>query len=104
MYVIIVPVEIEPGRKEEFLRLLEPNARGAVLKEPGCLRFDVIQDGQEPNRVWFYEVYADEAALKSLQQSPHFLAWKPHFQKLARVELQGAGAGAHNVYPSDEDW
>ena len=37
------------------------DATGAVNNEPGCLRFDVIQDGADANRIWLYEVYVGEA-------------------------------------------
>jgi hypothetical protein len=37
-----------------------PNIR---KDEPGCLRFDVVADRDDPQRFYFYEVYRDEAAL-----------------------------------------
>ena len=40
-----------------------PNAQAAANTEPGCLRFDVIQDAGDANRVWVYEVYVDEDCL-----------------------------------------
>ena len=51
MYVIIAPIQIKEGHKEEYIKALLPNAQGAVRDEPGCLRFDVIQDGGDANRI-----------------------------------------------------
>ena len=63
MYVIIAPIQIKEGCKEEFVKALLPNAQAAANTEPGCLRFDVIQDAGDTNRLWVYEIYVDEARL-----------------------------------------
>ena len=39
MYVIIAPLQIKDGAKEQFLEALLPNAQAAANTEPGCLRF-----------------------------------------------------------------
>ena len=55
MYVIIVPIQIAQGHREEFLEALMVDAKGANNDEPGCLRFDVIQDAEDENRIWLYD-------------------------------------------------
>jgi len=62
MYVIIAPIQVQEGHKGAFLEAVVEDARSSVNHEPGCLRFDVIQDANDPNRIWLYEVYKDEAA------------------------------------------
>ena len=47
------------------------NARGTVNDEPGCMRFDVIQDASDGNSIWLYEVYRDEEAFQAHTQGPH---------------------------------
>ena len=44
MYVIIAPIQIKAGFKEQFIAAVTEDARSSVANEPGCLRFDVIQD------------------------------------------------------------
>ena len=44
MYVIIVPIQVKEGHKEEFVKASLLDAQGSVNDEPGCLRFDLIQD------------------------------------------------------------
>ena len=56
MYVIVAPIQIKEGHKEEFIKAMLEDAQGSVRDEPGCLRFDVIQDGGDANRIWLYEV------------------------------------------------
>src|SRR5215475_6616909 len=51
---------IKAGYHEAFMEALLGDARGAVYDEPGCLRFDVLQDAGDPNTIYLYEVYRDE--------------------------------------------
>ena len=52
---IIVDVEIQPERLDEFLEVMKVDAEGSRTEE-GCLRFDFLQDQENPNRFFFYEV------------------------------------------------
>src|SRR5262249_21546956 len=72
MFAIWVSVNVKPERKEEFLQAIEEDARGSREDEPGCLRFDVLQDASDPNHYYFYEVYRDEAALEAHRAAPHY--------------------------------
>ena len=49
------------------------DARGSVVNEPECLRFDAIQDGGDTNRNWLYKVYRDEAVFQEHLKAPHFI-------------------------------
>ena len=51
MYVIIAPIQVQEGHKGAFLEAVVEDARSSVNHEPGCLRFDVIQDANDPNRI-----------------------------------------------------
>ena len=106
MYVIIAPIQIKEGVKEQFLEAMLPNAQGSANTEPGCLRFDVIQDAGDPNRIWLYEVYTDEAAFQAHQQSPHYLNAIGTIQSLREGSsgLQGAARGSTNIWPPDGEW
>ncbi len=105
MYVIIAPIQIKEGYKDQFIREMIEDARGSVNNEPGCLRFDVIQDAGDANRVWLYEVYRDEAAFQAHTQAPHFTKWRDATADWREQGgLQGAGRGASNIWPPDSDW
>ena len=107
MYVVIAPLQIKEGAKEQVLEALLPNAQGAVRDEPGCLRFDVIQDAGDPNRVWVYEIYTGEEAFQAHTQSPHFLKAIDTIRSLtgeASGGVQGAALGSINIWPTDEEW
>ncbi|KAL7510077.1 hypothetical protein ACHAXN_006989 [Cyclotella atomus] len=71
---IVVEAEIKEDRMEEFLDMIEKNAEGS-RKEPGCIRFDVLQSEDAPNKFIFYEVYQDADAIAHHKLQPHYLAW-----------------------------
>jgi autoinducer 2-degrading protein len=105
MYVIIAPLQIKEGYKEQFVAGLMENAGGAVRDEPGCLRFDVIQDANDSNRIWVYEVYKDEASFQAHTQSPHYLKFRGASGDWREEGgLQGSGRGASNIWPPDNEW
>ena len=105
MYIIVAPIQIKEGHKEEFIEALLDEAGGSVNDEPGCLRFDVMQDAADPKRMWLYEVYQNEAAFQAHTQAPHFLKFRDLSSEWrAEGTLQGAGRGATNIWPSDGDW
>jgi autoinducer 2-degrading protein len=104
MYVIIVQIQIKEGYKDAFIEAMLDDAKGSVKNEPGCLRFDVIQDGGDPNRIWLYEVYVDEAAFQVHMQTPHFIKWRDTVKDWFADRPKGAGAGSSVIWPPDDDW
>ena len=105
MYIIVAPLQIKPGHKEEFIREMLGDAKGSVNDEPGCLRFEVIQDGEDPNRIWLVEAYKDAAAFKAHQSMPHYTKWRDAVKDWRDESgLKGAGTGAHNIWPTDGEW
>ncbi|HAL46998.1 MAG: antibiotic biosynthesis monooxygenase [SAR202 cluster bacterium] len=104
MYVILAPIQIKPGFKERFIEEMIGDARGSVNDEPGCLRFDVIQDGADENRIWLYEVYVDADAFQAHCEAPHFIKWLNAVADWREdTPLLDAGE-AHNIWPPDAEW
>ena len=76
MQILLVEVNIKAERLTDFLELIKYDAEHSENDEPGCLRFDVVQDNSDPNKFFFYEVYLDENALKAHQASAHYPRWR----------------------------
>jgi autoinducer 2-degrading protein len=76
MIAIWVRVKVKPEARQRFLQAIEVDAVGSERDEPGCLRFNVLQDAQDPNVYYFYEVYRDEAALEAHRAAPHYAVWR----------------------------
>ena len=70
-FVLQVAIRIKPENVDAFMKKLDENARNA-RKEPGCKQFEVLVDPNDRTKIMLYEVYNDEAAFETHQQTPHF--------------------------------
>jgi autoinducer 2-degrading protein len=71
MYVQLVQIQVKPDRIEDFLDAFRINFEG-TSKEPGNLRFDVLQDPKDETCFSIFEVFKDEAALDDHRKTPHY--------------------------------
>ncbi|MFJ9391322.1 putative quinol monooxygenase [Nocardioides sp. NPDC101246] len=76
MIALVVSVQVEPGSRSDFLAAIEANAHASFNDEPGCLYFDVVCDQKDDHHFFFYELYADEAAVEAHRAAPHFKVWR----------------------------
>ncbi len=103
MFAIWVSVRVQPERRDDFLKAIEEDARGSREDEPGCLRFDVLQDSADPDHYYFYEVYRDEAALEAHRAAPHYQVWAAAVASGVLAEPAAVTRTA-SVFPSDAGW
>jgi autoinducer 2-degrading protein len=75
MYILMVRLTVKQDRIDDFIKASIADGTGSVLHEPGCRRFDIIQDETNPRLFAFTEVYNDEAAFKHHMTTPHFKQW-----------------------------
>ena len=102
MISIFVTIQVKAGFREQFAEASLGDAQGSVRDEPGCFRFDILQDGSDPNRFYLYEVYADQAALEAHRQAPHYKKWRETVQDWFDGEPQRVPMTT--VFPSDDGW
>ena len=76
MYAIFVTVKVKPDKRQQFLEVIEHDTIASERDEPGCMRFNVLQDADDENTYYFYEVYKDETAFQAHTQTPHLQAWR----------------------------
>jgi len=75
MFIVLVKVQVKPELVAEFKTAILKNAELSVQRDPGCARFDVLQQEDDPTRWCFYEVYDKEQAWVDHRGSAHFLAF-----------------------------
>ena len=75
MHVTLVHVHVKPESVDEFIQASIANHEKSV-QEPGNLRFDLLQDPQDPTHFILYEAYREEADAKAHKQTAHYLAWR----------------------------
>ena len=75
MHIVSVVFEIAPDQISAFLPLMMENAQTSVRDEPGCHQFDVGQNPDQPDKIFLYEVYENQAAFQDHLHSAHFKAF-----------------------------
>ena len=75
MHVTLVYIHIKPGHVADFVEAMRANHEGSI-REPGNLRFDILQSVDDPTRFVTYMAYRDEASAKAHRETAHYLAWR----------------------------
>lgn len=101
MYVLLVQVDVKPEHRDAFVAAACEHARRAHQNEPGTIRFDVIADETDPNRLYYYEVYTDKAAFDAHAKGESIVIF--------RAETNGWSNGptivkrGETAYPPNDD-
>jgi autoinducer 2-degrading protein len=75
MFVTLVHCHVKPEHLDAFLEATRTNHE-ASRREPGNLRFDVIQSVDDPTWIVLYEWFRDEAAAAAHKEQPHYFVWR----------------------------
>ena len=102
MHASIVTIQVNPRNLNEFLDSMREHARVSAETEPGCLRYDVVQDLADPNRIHVYEVFEDEAAFNAHRYAAHNLEWRDIIKDWRAPE--SISRHCVTVYPPDSAW
>lgn len=71
LFISAVDLDIAPADIEKFKEALRENGAASV-KEPGCREFNIHVLADNPNHVFIYEVYDNEAASQAHRTTDHF--------------------------------
>ena len=75
LVVVHVHVRVKPDAVEAFRSATLANAEQSV-REPGIVRFDVVQEADDPTRFVLVEVYRDAAAVAAHKETAHYATWR----------------------------
>ena len=75
MIVNCVYVHVKSEEIQGFIEATAANHLESV-KEPGNLRFDLIQQADDPSRFMIYEAYESESAAVEHKATNHYVVWR----------------------------
>jgi autoinducer 2-degrading protein len=75
MIVTCVHVHVKTEAIDDFIEASRINHLGSV-KEPGNLRFDFVQQADDPTRFMLYEAFETEEAAAAHKTTGHYLKWR----------------------------
>ncbi len=99
MISLVIVVEANPERVEEFVRFLSEEAADAIANEPGCRDFVISQSATEPNLFTLAEFYDDAAALDAHRLTPHFLLFQERVRKFDLIKNKREVVMGEVIFP-----
>ena len=75
MQVTLVYVHVKKEHIEQFIEVTQENHVESV-KEPGNLRFDVLQNADDSTKFVIYEAYDSDTAAAAHKGTAHYLKWR----------------------------
>jgi len=101
MQIVHVHVHVKPEYIEAFRAATLENARNSV-QEPGVVRFDVIQQEDNPTRFILVEIYRDDAAPAAHKATAHYAAWRDTVAEMMAEPRSSTRYRA--VFPEPAGW
>lgn len=101
MLIIHVNIQVKLGSIEAFKIATLANARASV-REAGVVRFDVVQQADEPTRFVLVEVYRSPAGHAAHRETPHYAVWRDTVNPMMATTRTSLKYG--NVFPEDGGW
>ena len=101
MLVVLVHCHIKPEYIDAFHAASLDNARNSV-QEAGIVRFDVIQQDDDPTRFVLVEIYRTAEDPAKHKETQHYLTWRDTVANMF-VEPR-VGVRYHNLFPDDSAW
>lgn len=101
MLVVHVHVHVKPECVETFREATLANARQSI-REPGIVRFDVLQQLDDPTRFVLIEVYRTEQDPARHKETSHYATWR---DTVAEMMAEPRSSVKYlNVFPDDPGW
>jgi autoinducer 2-degrading protein len=101
LYIVQVQVHVKPDAVEAFRAATLVNAQASV-KEPGIVRFDLLQWSEDPTRFSLIEVYKQPEAQAAHRETAHYLTWRDAVTDL--MAEPRTYVKYQNVFPDDAGW
>jgi quinol monooxygenase YgiN len=101
MFVALVFVHVRPEVIEDFKAITLENARNSV-REAGIIRFDVVQQENDPTRFVLIEAYRSPEGPTAHRETAHYQNWRA--QAEAMMAEPRTGLKFTPLFPAPALW
>ncbi len=101
MLIVHVHARVKPECVEAFREATVENAQNSVL-EPGVVRFDVIQQADDPTRFILVEVYRTPEDPARHKETAHYKKWRDAVEPMMAEPRRSVRY--ENVFPETKGW
>lgn len=96
MFIVHVHVHVKPEHIDAFKTATLANGRASLL-ELGVLRFDVVQQADDPSQFVLIEIYRDAAAAAAHKETAHYPVWRDAVAPM--MAEPRVGVKFHAIFP-----
>ena len=75
MLIVHVFVHVKPDNVDAFISATLENARNSI-REPGVVRFDVVEQEDDPTRFLLIEIYRTPTDPARHKETAHYATWR----------------------------
>ncbi|NDJ60286.1 MAG: antibiotic biosynthesis monooxygenase [Chloroflexi bacterium] len=101
MYIVHVHIHVKAADIEAFRAATIENARNS-RQEPGVVRFDFLQQSEDPARFTLVEVYRAPEDADKHKETAHYLTWRETVADM--MAEPRVGVKYSNIHPVDAEW
>jgi autoinducer 2-degrading protein len=101
MLIVHVFVSVKPESVAEFAAATLVNARNSV-QEPGVMRFDVVQQDDDPTRFLLIEIYRTPADPARHKETAHYATWRDTVEPMMAEPRRSVKY--HALFPEAASW
>ncbi|HSH19567.1 MAG TPA: antibiotic biosynthesis monooxygenase [Draconibacterium sp.] len=101
MYIVHVNVHVKENFIDMFKILTVENAKDSLL-EAGIVRFDIVQEHDNPAKFVLIEVYRSFEDTTKHKLTEHYMRWRDAVSNM--MEEPRTSVKFYNVFPEDEGW
>ena len=101
MLVVHVFVQVKPESIEAFRAATLENARGSI-REAGVVRFDVLQQEDDPSRFVLVEIFRDADAPARHKETDHYARWRDAVEPM--MAAPRGSVRFRDVFPEPAKW
>ena len=101
MLIVHVSVHVKPEYIDAFTKASLENAQNSI-QEPGVVRFDVIQQQDDPTRFMLLEIYRSVEAPALHKATKHYQKWRDTVEDMM---AEPRGSVKYNpIFPDESGW
>jgi (4S)-4-hydroxy-5-phosphonooxypentane-2,3-dione isomerase len=101
MHIVLVQVHVKPESIAAFKNATIENAQNSI-KEAGVIRFDFLQQADDPGRFVLVEVYKTPQDQLLHRETRHYQTWRDTVADM--MAEPRVGIKYSNLVPEDADW
>lgn len=101
MLIVHVYVHVKPESVDAFKTATLLNARNSI-QEPGIVRFDVIQQDDDPTQFLLMEIYRDAEAPARHKETEHYAVWRDTVAEMMAEPRRSVKY--HEFFPDPARW